>query len=440
MSNYTHPLLANLFSQKTMVLAIQESAASDAMEGLRFNLSNASLSTEQGRMDMHAAAMASVAGIPARDAEGRILPFNVLDDAAVIPIHGVLLNRFNSCWGFVTGYNYIKGAISAALMAEGISQIILDVNSPGGQVAGCFETVDFIREASAIKPITAIVDSYCCSAAYALSSGATRIITTPSGCIGSIGVVAVHFSLERLYENAGVKVTFIQAGAKKTLGTPYRNLSDSEQAELQKSVDESYKTFTQTVAINREIEEDVVIKTEAACYTSSQALELGLIDGVMAVEKAFDELLTKGNTMTVGKQQGANAAVENTAQPVAETPQAVPSATADNGAVAERSRIQAILGCDAAKTQPSLANHLAFGTSMSAVEAEAMLEAASHDAPQTEAKAAESEPKSAETNMLAEAMSQMGSPNVGADNAQNSSNSEKLSDADLSAIAQFANQ
>ena len=314
-----------------------------------------------------------------------------------------MINRFNSCWSFVTGYGYIKNAIAHALQNDSVGKIVLDVNSNGGEAAGCFETADFIREACAVKPIHAVVDSRCYSAAYALASACTSITATPSSGVGSIGVVAMHVSMEKALDEHGYKVTFIQAGDKKTLGNPYKDLTDEQKADLQKTIDISYENFVKLVSTNRSMDKEAVIKTQAACYTANEAVELGLIDEVATVEQAFSKLNTKESNMTVDKTNQT-------------------ASTTDTGASAERQRIQSILS--AAVNQQALASHLAFNTSMSVEEATGILAAAKQEAEVVEP----------ELNMLAEAMAQMGAPNVGADTGNTTQ-----ANAEMDNIAAFAN-
>lgn len=417
MNENTHPIVANIVNQKTLCLAVNADNSSEFLNDLRVNTANASLLSEQGRFDAFASAMASVFGTNSSGYD--IQPYNQHGSTAIIPVHGALINRFNSCWGFVTGYGYIKNAIAHALQNDNVDKIVLDVNSNGGEAAGCFETADFIREACNVKPIHAVVDSRCYSAAYAIASACTTISATPSSGIGSIGVVAVHVSMEKMLDNSGYKVTFIQAGDKKTLGNPYKDLTDEQKLELQKSIDISYKNFVELVSNNRSMDKDAVIKTQAACYTANESVELGLIDDVTTVEQAFSKLNKKESNMTVEKTNQT-------------------ASTTDNGANAERQRIQGILTCEAAMNQQALASHLAFNTTLSVDDATGILAAANV---QSNVEKQESEKPSEanivqepERNMLAEAMAQIGAPNVGVDTG-----SITQANADMDNIAAFAN-
>ena len=409
MNETVHPIVTNIVNQKTLCLAVNADNSAEFLNDLRMNTSNAALLTEQGRVDAFASAMASVFG--SNESGYDELPYNLHGSTAIIPVHGALVNRFNSCWGFITGYGYIKGAIAHALQNESVNKIVLDVNSNGGEAAGCFETADFIRAACAVKPIHAVVDSRCYSAAYAIASACSSIVATPSSGVGSIGVVAMHVSMEKALDDQGYKVTFIHAGDKKTLGNPYKDLTDEQKADLQKTIDISYENFVQLVAANRSIDKEAVIKTQAACYTSYEAVELGLIDAVATVEQVFSKLNTKESNMT--EKQTAS--------------------TIDNGATTERQRIQSILGCEAAASQQTLASHLAFNTTMSAEEATGILAAASKPV-EAEAPAPVAAVQEPARNMLAEAMAQVGAPNIGAD-----SGTTTQANAELDSVAAFAN-
>lgn len=411
-----NPILASLLSEQVLHLAVAEDRSSEFVQNLIAQTNNAELMTETGRVNVFETAMLSTFGFRMQNT----MLFNTVGSVAVIPIHGSTINRLNSYWGFVTGYNYIKAAVTQALNTKDVTAIVFDVNSHGGEVAGCFETAEFIKNATAVKPIHAIVDSNCHSAAYALVSGCTSITATPSASIGSIGVVAVHTSVEKMYENAGIKVTFIQAGKNKTLGNPYQDLTDDAKAQIQQRIDNSYKVFTSTVAENRNIDEKEVIKTEATCYNAKDALTIGLIDKVSTVEQAI-QFLTN--------QTGAENMKDDKVQANAET-QKPDNA---NVAMAERQRIQAIIGSEAANGKTSLAQHLAFNTSLSADEAVAILNAAQAETPKEEPKAEAPQEQQKVVNLLDDAMAKTGSPNVGADAA------ETGDESNIDDIASFAN-
>lgn len=419
MNNMMHPIVANLVNQQTLYLAVKSENSAEFVHDLSINSNNPMLLSEAGRKDVFNTTLAESYGYRNQQTD---LFNRTNNNVAVIPVHGSLINRFNSTWGFVTGYGYIKAAVSQALADDSVETIILDVNSNGGEAAGCFETAAFIKQSAEKKPIHAVIDSNCYSAAYAIASACTSIISTPSGGAGSIGVVAMHVSYEKLLDNWGIKATFIQAGDKKTQGNPYQDLTDAAKADIQQRINVSYGEFTKLVADNRGIDVEAVIKTQAACYTSKEAMELGLIDSIMAVEQAVEFLTKKDFDMSKSENQ----VVEQ---------KATAADTNVDAATAERQRIQSIMGCEAAKEQPALAAYFAFQTNASADEAMAAMEAAKTDKAHAPVEQPKAETPVEEPNYLANAMAQNGSPQVGADNAKTA----KEDDVDIAACAAFAN-
>jgi signal peptide peptidase SppA len=222
-------------------------------------------------------------------------PFIYQDGIAIIPIHGALLNRFPYSWGFVTGYQAIRRQMNAALEDDDVQLIVFDVDSPGGETAGCLELADEIRESRAKKPLLAVVDSLSCSAGYALASAATRMVATPSSKIGSIGVYIMHIDVSGAMDQAGIEITYIEApkGGMKTAGSGYRKLDRKAAEYLQGFVDASYEEFVALVVANRGIEDADVRETEGRVFRSEEALALGLIDAVKTPTEAVSSFLAE---------------------------------------------------------------------------------------------------------------------------------------------------
>lgn len=330
-------------------------------------------------------------------------PFAFANGLAIIPVHGTLINRFSYSWSYVTGYNFIRQQVAAAAGDPDVTGIVFDVNSYGGEAAGCFECSADIKKLAAGKPTLAVIDSNCYSAAYAIASGTDRIVSTPSGGAGSIGVVSMHVSYEKMLDEAGIKITFIHAGDHKVDGNPYQDLSAEVKADIQKSIDVSYKAFVALVAAGRKMDEKSVRATEARIYRAEEAKSLGLIDAIASPSEAVMAFLGElsGSNPQLSKKEDA---MSDATKPGAEQ-QATPEQLKADAAKAERARVSGIQTCEEAKGREALASHLAFQTSMSVEEAKTILAAA----PKAETKPA------AEANPFREAMDKGTHPAVGAD-------------------------
>lgn len=212
---------------------------------------------------------------------------------AIIAIKGILLPGSGDgwWWGGVTFYDDISAAIDLAAADETIRAIVLHINSPGGTVAGCFDTADRIYDARSKKPVVAIVDEMACSAAYALACAAQTIVLPRTGEVGSIGVVWLHADITQALTESGIKVTTFQTGEHKTDGYPTTPLTEEASKLIQTDIDALGKLFFYTVARNRGIAADAVQAMEATVFRGDKAVEAGLADAVMSRDAAFTDLL-----------------------------------------------------------------------------------------------------------------------------------------------------
>ena len=212
-----------------------------------------------------------------------------VEGVAIIPTVGTLVQRLGCMsWSGMVGYDAIKAEISAALVDDNVSGILLEIDSPGGEVAGCFDLADFIRAAREVKPIWAHAADVACSAAYALGSQASVLTTTQTGCVGSIGVVWLHVDLSRMLDHDGVTVTLVHAGAHKVDGNEFEPLSPEILADFQKDLDSARTLFAEKVALGRPVlSVPEILGTEARFYGPADAMSLGLVDGVMPLDAAL---------------------------------------------------------------------------------------------------------------------------------------------------------
>lgn len=337
-------------------------------------------------------------------------PFVFADGLAFISVSGVLLHRLKWSGESATGYDYIRTRFEAAMADPDVKGVVLDVNSPGGQVLGNFEMAESIYQGRKQKPVLALVDGGAYSGGYSLASAATKIVASPSSGVGSIGVVAMHVSVEKALDNMGIEVTFLYAGKHKIDGTPFKALSEDARARFQKVIEKSYTKFVDLVARNRGLESEAVRATEALTYDAEDALSLGLIDAISTPREALaafrkelsGSITTGGSSMTTQTQPGANANAPETAP----NPSAIEQAAAD-ARTAERQRIAAITGCEQANGRKTLAEHLAHNTDMTVEDAQAVLAAAPTE------QAAAPQPAAGQTP-FERAMAETPNPEVGA--------------------------
>lgn len=211
-----------------------------------------------------------------------------------LPILGSMVHRGSSlnAMSGIQSYQNIRSNLEAALADPSVKGIMLEMDSPGGSVAGAFDLRDFIMEAKQQKPIYAYARDTMASAAYLIGSAATKVYGSQTSSVGSIGVVAMHIDQSQRNKTQGIKPTFVHAGEFKTAGNPHEPLKGSALEYLQESVNQSYDMFVNAVAEARGLDDQVIRDTEARVYRGEEATNLGLLDGVMTFEDAMEELAT----------------------------------------------------------------------------------------------------------------------------------------------------
>jgi signal peptide peptidase SppA len=216
---------------------------------------------------------------------GRRDAYRILDGVAVIPITGTLVHRGSwvGSYSGETSYEGIGAQISAAVEDSFVRGIALEIDSHGGEVAGCFDLADRIRAARDAKPVQAFVADHAYSAAYALASQAERVFVPRAGGVGSIGVICLHADYSQQLEEMGVRVTVISAGEHKADGSPYEPLPEGVRAELQDEMEALRLIFAETVSAGRgkSLTTQATLATEAACFLGEQAVATGLADEVL---------------------------------------------------------------------------------------------------------------------------------------------------------------
>lgn len=219
--------------------------------------------------------------------------YDTVGGVAVIPIRGTLVQRTGSLrpYSGMTGYDGIRQNLAMALADDEVEAVVLDIDSPGGEVAGCFDLVDAIYGARGLKPIRAVLSENAFSAAYAIASAADRISVPRTGGTGSIGILCLHVDFSKALAEAGIAVTMITYGARKAEGNEFQPLGEPALKRFQADVDRMGELFCATVARNRGLGIDAVRSTEAATFLGAEGVAAGLADAVMAPDEAFSALL-----------------------------------------------------------------------------------------------------------------------------------------------------
>jgi capsid assembly protease len=318
-----------------------------------------------------------------------------------------------------------KDSLIEAAKDPSISQIVLDINSPGGEALGIEETAKLIRAINARKPVTAFVDGLAASAAYWLASAAGRVVASgKSSQVGSIGVVlTMQDTRERDAKNGVKKYEIVSSQS------PLKRVDPGTEAganNLQAYVDSFADIFIGDVASYRgkSVEETLASFGGGDVLFAVPAAAAGMVDAVMGRDALMDELVSgahkgatgsRGTSATNAKKGGP------TMDPIteADVTAAVGKANAEATA-AERTRIISILGLPEAAGREELAQQMC-GVNVSVEDARALLAAA---------------PKALLGNGLAAAMAGVKNPVVGEEAGTGEETVESVIASNLALIGQ----
>lgn len=224
---------------------------------------------------------------------------------AIIPVRGTILpdDPFAAYFGD-TSLTAFQQNLDKALASDEVKAIVLNIFSPGGYVYGVEAAANALYAARGNKPIYAYTDSLAASAAYWLASAADKVILgSETAEVGSIGVYLAHFDYSEMLKEAGIKVTEITSGEYKGLGSPYTELTTDEKKLLQADSNYVYTRFVNTVARNRGMSaEDVLKSANGLTYYGSKAIELGLADSINSLTEVIAMTTATQNTDQAAKE------------------------------------------------------------------------------------------------------------------------------------------
>ena len=161
---------------------------------------------------------------------------NVEDGIGTVSIEGPILRKpdiFARVLMGATDSAEIGAALREASQRDDIKAVFLDIDSPGGTVAGTPELAAAVASINERKPVYAFSSGLMCSAAYWIASQARAIYATPSARVGSIGVVQAVIDNTAALDARGIKVEVFAVGKYKAMGAPGTPLTDDHRELIQ---------------------------------------------------------------------------------------------------------------------------------------------------------------------------------------------------------------
>lgn len=181
--------------------------------------------------------------------------------------------------GMILDSKKIIGQLKNFRENDRIKAIVLRIDSPGGAVGPSQEIYAEVKRTVKEKPVIASMGSVAASGGYYVAAPANGIVANPGTITGSIGVLMQLTDFRDLFEKIGIRSDVVKSGDYKDLGSPFRSISETEEALLQQFVDSVHRQFVSDVAEGRNLDEETVGGlADGMIFTGEFALEAGLID------------------------------------------------------------------------------------------------------------------------------------------------------------------
>jgi protease-4 len=185
-------------------------------------------------------------------------------------------------------------ALRAAFEDEGSQAVVLLINSPGGSPVQAGIINDEVRRLKAKheKPVYAVVEESCASAAYYIAVAADEIYVDKASIVGSIGVLMDGFGFTGLMDKLGVERRLMTAGVNKGFLDPFSPQTKAQRTHAQTLLDQIHAQFIQVVREGRgkRLKETPELFT-GLFWSGQQSVDLGLADGLGNLDYVAREIV-----------------------------------------------------------------------------------------------------------------------------------------------------
>jgi len=225
-------------------------------------------------------------GLGSLAAQGAPVPRATGPAVAVIRLDGMIVSGRNATSLQAITPERVDDLLKQAEEDPFVQAVVVRIDSPGGDVVASDEIYRMLLGME--KPVVASMGSVAASGGYYIACGADYIVAHPDSLTGSIGVISQFVNAEGLMKKLGVEVVVIASGPAKDIGSPFREMTEEEQALWRGIIDEVYEDFVAVVAERRGLPMDRVRElADGRVYTGHQALEAGLVDDLGTLEDAI---------------------------------------------------------------------------------------------------------------------------------------------------------
>jgi len=237
--------------------------------------------------------------------------FTIREGVAVLPVAGMVIPKsdfFTLFFGGFAALDILERDFRILLGREDIHTIVMDIDSPGGNAFGVEQFANLIFESRSIKPILSVTSGMMASAAMWIGAAAHRTFITGEVTVtGSIGTVTTHTDISEMNRQIGIKQEEIVAGEFKRIPSTLAPLDDKGREVLQDQVNQVNAAFVSGMAKFKNVKPGAVKRmAEGKTFIGSQAIKVGLIDGLLTMGQLFEAIADGSEIIKAVKNNNFN--------------------------------------------------------------------------------------------------------------------------------------
>jgi protease IV len=183
----------------------------------------------------------------------------------------------------------LRAALQQARDDSRVKAVVLEIDSPGGEVTASDEIYSAVVKTRARKPVIVYMDSLAASGGYYVSCGGGFLMANETTITGSIGVIIQTLNYEQLFNKIGLASVVFKSGKFKDMLNGARPITPEERELVQNFIMKTYDKFLGIVAKERKLPAELLRNTiaDGRILSGKEALENKLIDGVGELDDAF---------------------------------------------------------------------------------------------------------------------------------------------------------
>ena len=207
---------------------------------------------------------------------------------AVITMRGLISSSLPGNVG-ETMVDDMRTALQQARDDEHVRAVVLEIDSPGGEVTASDVIYNWVVKTRAKKPVVVYMDSLAASGGYYVACGGKYLMANETTITGSIGVIIQTLNYEQLFNKVGLASVVFKSGKFKDMLNGARPMTPEERDYVQNFVMKIYEKFLGVVARERNLPAEGLRNSiaDGRILSGKDAVEAKLIDNVGQIEDAF---------------------------------------------------------------------------------------------------------------------------------------------------------